>query len=95
MHLRPFVLTSAAVVVTPGASAITLMVVATVTADMTIVLPGSLRVNVTPPLMVAMLALIIIGIHLIGTFNATHVNVLVMPWFCVICSRRPCSSQNI
>ncbi len=48
-----------------------------------------------PPLVVAMLALIIIDIRLIGTFNVTHANVLVMPQFRVICLRRPCSSQNI
>ncbi len=95
VHLRSFVPASAAVVVMPGASKPILMAIATVPADMTIVLPNTPRVNVSLPPMVDMRALTTIGDHLIRTFYAMHANVLDMSRLCVTCLRRPYSSPNI
>jgi hypothetical protein len=71
------------------------MAIGTVTADMTIVLPDSPRVNVSLPRVVDMRALITISAHLIRTFYAMHANVLDMSRLCVTCLRRPYSSPNI
>ncbi len=95
IHLRSFVPASAAVVVMPGASKPALMAIATVTADMTIVLPDSPRVKVSLPRVVDMRALTTISAHSIRTFYAMHANMLDMSLLRVTCLRRPYSSPNI